>query len=249
MGLPIHTEGYHWPPPHLSVSSVQAFERCSVAFERSYKHQQGEVPTAPMLFGRVIADTLQAMHDENDGRDYKLVFLTKYSEAVHFLADQRVSMFIPPDLGLDLLSLYEENRYYGEPERGFRLYLPDKRRVPIPIKGYIDLATDREVIEFKTSRATWDQARVEASHQAHVYAWAYEQIYGRAPVCVRFVVLSTREAEIRELVMVPTQEGLTRFVDSAERAWKAIVYDQFPVGCKKCVICREAKRHGQESRI
>lgn len=236
-----------WPPPHLSVSSVQAFERCPAAFERAYKYKQEESPTAPMLFGRVIAETLQVLHDPNDGRDYKLVFLTKYSEAVHFLADQRVSMFIPPDLGLDLLSLYEENRYYGRPEQGFKLYLPDKRRVPIPIKGYIDLATDREVVEFKTSRATWDQTRVEASHQAHVYAWAYEQIYGRPPVCVRFVIFSTREAEIKELVMVPTQEGLARFVDCAEHAWRSIVYDQFPIGCKKCIACKEAKVNGKES--
>jgi hypothetical protein len=229
-----------WPPPHLSVSSVQAFERCPVAFERSYKLRQQEEPTAPMLFGRVIAECLEILHAD-DGRDYKLAFVEKYSEAVRQLATQRASMFIPPDLGLDLLSLYEQNRYFGTPERGFRLYLPDKRRIPIPIKGYIDLATDDEVIEFKTSRATWDQERVEASHQAHVYAWAYEQIYGTSPNCVRFVIFSTREADIKELVMAPTQDGLEQFTRSAESAWKAIVNDEFPIGCKKCIACREAK--------
>lgn len=228
---------------HLSVSSVTAYTRCPAGYHMERLRKSEGTPNAPLLFGKIFAKSLEALHK---GDDPYVTFCEMYARADSLLSDQGKSMFIPPDHGVDLLRLYETQRYYGDPERYFAVTLPDPR-VLVPIVGYMDLATPVEVVEFKTSRAVWNQERVNAHPQGQVYGYAYEQEYGRKPVCVRYVVLSTKELRIDEYLATPTAEGLEAFTEDAVLAYEGITNDYFPTRCGVCEACKlERKRNGKK---
>jgi hypothetical protein len=138
------------------------------------------------------------------------------------------------------LRLYESQRYYGWAEKYFSARLPDDR-IGVPIVGYMDLATLSEVVEFKTSRALWNQERVDAHPQGQVYGWAYEQVYGWKPKHVKFVVCSTKELKIDEYVTYPTQAGLEEFTEQALITYEGIMNDYFPALCGKCEACKAVR--------
>ena len=52
----------------------------------------------------------------------------------------------------------------------------------------MDLSTPGGVIEMKTSRANWTQARADNEYQAACYDWAYEVLEGRKPGEVRLAL-------------------------------------------------------------
>lgn len=222
-------------PKHLSVSSVSLYTKCPAAWERNYVLRSGDLPTAPMLFGRAMAKTLEVMH--NGGDPYQ-TFCEEYAKSVSVMAKLGSSLYIAADLGFELVRKYHGVMTPGEPEKMFKLPLPPELGIPLPVKGFMDLATPTEILEFKTSRGGWSQERADASRQAHVYAWAYEQLYGYRPQHVRFIVMSTRELKIDEYIVQPTDEGFADFCAEAMLMWDGYTRGQYERRCGKCDACK-----------
>lgn len=227
-----------WLPKRLSVSAVDLYSKCPAAYERRYVHGVMDPPSGAMAFGRAMAKALEAEHRGEDGdvawvRAYQAEVLpgSGAPSATH---------------GLRLLAAYRQRGIgQGTPEQRFEFHLPDRDAVPVPILGYMDLMTDTEIYEFKTSRARWDQGRCDASDQATVYAWAYNRLTGRKPQGVRFLILDTRDGSaqpLTEFVTYPASGQVRLFELKAAAVWRAVMAGQFPPTCKRpdCVACLEA---------
>jgi hypothetical protein len=214
-------------PKYLSVSSVQLYARCPAQWYRRYVEKVADVKTPPMAFGSAFALALEAHHRGQDG---DTVFAREHAEQ---------GMPMPgAEHGLRLLGLYRERfNFTGTPEQKFSLYLPDRRHVPVPILGFMDLETDEEVIEFKTARRPWTQARADAEFQSAVYGWAFRQRRRRPVSCVRYLVFSTRTVDVQEIVTVPTVSDLRLFELAAGVMWRGINMGIFE-GCGRCPVCR-----------
>lgn len=214
-------------PRHLSVSAVQAYARCPLAWKRRYIDGLEEPPSAPMSFGKAFALALEA-HPR--GQDADVAFVKAHAETgnAHPGAQH----------GLRLLDLYRE-RYDldGEPEQRFSLHLPDRERVPVPILGFMDLEREDEVVEFKTSRNQWTQARADAEYQSAVYGWAFRERHKRRPHRVRYLVFSTRSVDVQEIETHPDGNDLRLFELAASVAWRGIVGGSFE-GCGRCSVCK-----------
>jgi hypothetical protein len=226
-----------WLPKRLSVSAVECYARCPAAYERRYVHGVVDPPSPAMAFGRCMATALEALHRGQDG---DVAWLRAYA-----LAQAAGEMRGAPSIqhGLALLGAYQAHGVVqGEPEWRWELYLPDRDAVPVPLVGFLDVATPTEVVEFKTSAAVWDQARVDGSAQAAVYHWAYTRLKGRKPRQVRFIILHTRRVELRELVTYPTGDGLRLFQFQAAAVWRGVRAGQFAPKCLRwdCLACIEA---------
>jgi RecB family exonuclease len=218
------------PPGHLSVSSVLTYARCPLAWRRRYVERQAEPSSPAMSFGKAFALALEAYHR---GGDAETVFARAHAEAGNAAPGA--------EHGLRLLDLYRSRfDLAGEPERRFSLYLPARDRVPVPIVGFIDLECESEVVEFKTSRNRWTQARADEAYQAAVYAWAFQQRHGRRPDHVRYLVFSTRAVEVQEIVTHPGGDDLRLFELAAIAAWRGIVSRQF-AGCGRCDVCKQSR--------
>lgn len=223
-----------WTPRHLSVSSVELYARCPAAWRRRYVHGVLDPPTAPLLFGRVFHQALEALHK---GEDAEVAFLRAYCADVQPLGLRGVP---PLQHGLALLEAYRQRGVeVGEPEVKFQLPFPDASAGLPPLLGYIDLMAETSLWEFKTSSASWDQGRVDTSAQSAVYHWAFTRLRGRRPEAVRFLVFSTRTVSLQEFVTYPSGEEMRLFEVRAAAVWRGILAGQFPPQCKECEACRE----------
>lgn len=221
-------------PAHLSVSAVDCYATCPANYRRRYVQRMSDPPTAAMAFGHAMAVALEALHRGQDGEQ---AWLTAYGREVQLLIRQGQHTASLRH-GLELLALYQARGVgQGTPEWRFQEYLPDRERVPVPLLGYLDLATDTEVWEFKCSKGGWDQDRVDHSLQAHVYRWAFLRARGRAPECVRFLVFSTVRVQLDEYVTYPSGGDLALFEQQAAVVWKGIVRGEFPPRCGRCTAC------------
>lgn len=214
-------------PRHLSVSAVQSYARCPACWHRRYVERTPEPATPPMAFGKAFAEALEAHHRGGD------------AEAVFARAHAVTGVAHPgAEHGLRLLDLYRE-RYslVGTPERKFELYLPDRVQVPVPILGFLDLETDREVVEFKTSRNPWSEARAASEYQAAVYAWAFQRANQRRPDGVRYLIFSTRSPDVQEILVHPSGSDVRLFELAAIATWRGIVGGKFEPD-RACRTCR-----------
>lgn len=227
-----------WRPKHLSVSAVQLFERCPAAYYRRYILGYEDAPSAPMLFGRAIAKSLEVAHV---GGDPLVTFCEEYAKACNVISKFDTYMYIRPEIGFHMLALYLDRIHEGVPEKKFSVYLPNREEVPVPILGYMDLMTPTEILEFKTSAGGWSQERADESHQNHVYGYAFHELNGHDPDCVRFIVLGTRIMGLDEYITHPTTEGLVKFANSAAACWRALEDWDFPFLCGKCTACKIEK--------
>lgn len=221
-----------WLPRHLSHSAIELYARCPAAYRRRYIERQPDPPTPAMLFGRVFHETLEAVHQGEDGD----VSWVKAYTAAGLPGTGAPSL----QHGLALLAAYQAHGIgAGASEQRFEFYLPDRDSVPVPINGVIDLATDTDVWEFKTSAAKWDQGKVDGSPQAALYRWAYIQLYGRKPACVRFLVFHTRRVSLEEFCAYPAGPELRLFELAAAATYRGIRDGVFPARCKApwCLAC------------
>jgi hypothetical protein len=230
---------HDWRPKYLSVTAVDSYLRCPAAYRRRYIDGIKDAPTGPMAFGRVFAKALEAIHRGLDG---DLVFVQEYAAALRELQAAGTSMTTPARHDLAILDRYRlRGVLEGTPEARFELFLPDRRAVPVPILGFMDLLAEKDLAEFKTSATRWTQARVDASMQGHLYGLAFHRLRGRRPDCVRFLILSTRYVGLQELEMQPTTDGVRLFEAQAAAVWRGIVAGDFSPRCGRCQACRELR--------
>lgn len=222
-----------WTPRTLSHSSVELFARCPAAWKRRYIDRVPEPPSRPMLFGRAMAMALEALHR---GQDAELVWLKAYAtEVAPFGGGAGVYSV---QTGLALLDAYQTYGVgSGIPEWGWKLHLPDRERVPVPIVGYADLVTEEDIWEFKCSAALWDQGRADTSLQATLYWWAFWQLRQQKPRQVRFIILNPRTRQLKELITYPCDRSIERFQDEAAVVWRGIRRGEYPPRCGRCAAC------------
>lgn len=216
-------------PRHLSVSAIQAYAKCPLAWKRRYIDGIKDDPTPPMSFGLAFSRALEAHHRGQDAD-------TAFARA-HALTG---NAYPGAEHGLRLLDLYRKQfNLDGEPEQKFSLYLPDQQQVPVPILGFMDLEREDEVVEFKTSKNVWTQPRADAEYQSAVYGWAFQRRHRRRPTSVRYLIFSTRTVDVQEIHTHPTGTDLRLFELAAIVTWKGIKNGAFE-GCGKCSVCRPA---------
>jgi hypothetical protein len=217
-------------PDHLSVSAVQLYRRCPAQWRRRYLDGIENPPSPAMSFGKAFALALEAHHLGADG------------DVMFARAHAASGIAVPgAEYGLRLLELYRQRfNLDGQPEQPFSLYLPARHRLPVPIQGVMDLERTDEVVEFKTSRNRWSQARADAEYQSAVYGWAFEQRHGRPPGHVRYLVFSTRTIGVQEIMTRPSASDFQQFELAASVVWRGIVGGAFD-GCGRCELCRASE--------
>lgn len=224
-----------WLPRSLSVSSVACYTECPALYARRYRDGVVDPPSGPLAFGRAMALALEAEHSGTDG---DVAWVRAYTAEV-LNGDVRGAASLQH--GLALLAAYRASGVgIGTPEKRFRVYLPDRDAVPLPVSGVIDLATAEGVVEFKTSKALWDQGRCDTSPQAALYRYGYQQVFGRKPQSVEFIVMHTQRVEVTRFTTYPAGPELYLFELQAAAVYRGIRDGRFEPRCQKCPACAEA---------
>ena len=222
-------------PKHLSVSSIQSYERCPYQWKQKYvNHRRIDMP-APVVFGGIFARTMEALHL---GRDAEVYLVKAFAEESERFRNKGLTLAPDVEYAMQLLHIYQKlPPYQGKPEQSFTLRLPPEFRVPVPLVGYLDLMTAGGVIEMKTSRARWTQQRADTEYQAALYAHAFRMMHDREPSEVRYLVFNTNWPDLLELVTHPGRAELERFGKAAGEMWKHVMAQDFERRCGDCEFC------------
>lgn len=224
-------------PRHLSVSSIQSYERCPHGWAQKYlKKRRVPFVAPPPVFGGAFAKAMEQLHL---GRDAEVFFVKLHASESERLRKYGETLAPDAEYGLSLIRLYRElPPFVGQPERSFTLPLPERFRCPLPINGFMDLMTKGGVIEMKTSRVKWTQARADDEYQAACYAWAFEQLERRKPSEVRYLVFNTMWPSLTQIVTNPTDEKFERFGRAAGEMYRHIKERDFERHCGRCEYCK-----------
>jgi hypothetical protein len=221
-----------WLPRTLSVSAVQCYTDCPALYRRRYVEGIKDPSSGALAFGRVMALALEAEHRGEDG---DVAWCRAYDREI-----VQPSVTDAPSIqhGLALLAAYRAGGVcVGQPEYRFRVYLPDRDAVPLPLVGVMDLAGADDVVEFKTGRTKWDQGRCDDSPQAALYRYAFLRVFGRKPRWVQFVVMHTQRVEVTRFLAYPAGPELRLFELQAAAVYRGIRDGAYPPRCKRCPAC------------
>lgn len=219
------------PVDYLSVSSLNLFTRCPMAWKRRYVDKQSEAPSGKMLTGGAAGAAL-AQH-------YGLVIETGEGLSTSDLLDEYAAEWDQrsereevlwgsdapgqlKDTGMAALALYHrEIAPTIDPvsvEREFSLTWPD---APFALTGFLDLETgDDEVGDYKSTGQRWSAEKAAAELQPTVYL-AARRAEGN-PATFRYHTMVRTKKPSAELVAAPRSERqldlLTHRVFSIARA-------------------------------
>lgn len=230
-------------PVPLSASKLKLYQRCPEAFKIRYVDRRPEGPPNKYLRrGNAVHDAIEAtlpglnrLDDaalieqllkswyREHGDAYRLDdemeadVLTSYANAAKFVADRD-----PEIRGIEL-PVYPPADFVDHPH-GFR--------------GYIDVATDSEVWDWKTGKS--EGKSLDENLQGAVYMAGYYSVFDEPPAAIRFVYLREGTVHTHE----PGDDLWAVLVEKAEAVMTALDNDHFPAkpGPSKCHFC-DYERH------
>lgn len=238
-----------WRPKHLSHSSIDKFVRCPYGYWQSYVKREPFAASRPMLIGSLFGKLIEDIHNgaiapTMEDLGVSTILQTHYMN----LRDDEREQLSGDDLHIisRLLDMYrsrEGGPYVGTPEYEFKVYLPDRKAVPYPIKGFMDLRSDTEsrIWEFKTGKwATspqwgYTQQRVDSMAQCAIY-WYADKVLNDRDSVVDVVALSYSDRGV-SMIEVSTHPNMTRVEEVQHEAAKlcaAIEAEEFICHCGKC---------------
>ena len=180
-------------PPHWSATRLKSLLLCPRQFRYAYVDLIPSVPTSPLVFGKVLHETLLFIHHRQmDGQELPpasetlLRFDALWQQALE--ADKpffRAGATTPEQhtkLGHEILRGYLHSVQGTKPplaaELTFEIAVGDDK-----LRGVIDRIDEQEdglvIVDFKSGARKLSQQEVERDLQLTVYAFAAQQLYGR----------------------------------------------------------------------
>ena len=218
-------------PTSLSPSRVEQFTSCPLAFRFASIEKLPEAPSIHTTRGSLVHRALELAYscpaDERTAEQFH-----------HALATARTQFAETPDFARLGLTDDEVDAFDSHCQRLVDTYLrmEDPRIVhpiglelrlsaavgPLELRGIIDRLELRDgelvVTDYKTGRApslNWEQRSLAG---VHFYSFLCEQVFGRRPVAIRLLYLSSGET----IEAVPSDQS-TRFITTRTTAvWKAV---------------------------
>lgn len=224
---------YDWT---LSASKIKKYDRCPAAFEIEYLrgHRNTLAQNRYIRRGNVVHDTIErAFEAISEFEQSTTASWLKYNAETHE----------------DWQTLVEEDRQHvlkcmETASRFLAKHDPEVRGVEVEIEfgvrgldrafgGYIDVATDADVWDWKTGKSKGKES--DEAIQGAVYMGGYAHEYGEPPEAVRFIYLA--ESTVRSIE--PDDDLWDPMIERAERLLDAVEEDYFPAdpGPSKCHFC------------
>lgn len=212
---------------HLSYSSINLFTRDPLGWKRGYVDGEWEPPSDSLKFGKAFHWAIHnklVFDDEGFVESWNEAFKNEFGEDDNQELHQK---------GVDMFSLEETQRVIdalnvakinGEvaQEVPVSLHIPN---IPLPLIGFIDLIEDTPdgllAVDFKTSRASWNEKRANEEMQATVYIAALNQM-GLVSLPARFkylIFVKTKTPKVQEFIVEKTIDDVMKCMSQIEEVW------------------------------
>lgn len=251
-----------FPNGHFSSSQLGLYLQCPYKYKLTYIDKL-EWPKVPMgaAFGDAMHKTIEMLNKflftdyEADVEEAIALWDGAWDLQLNYSEIEYKKEYGPDSLrrqGGTLIEMYFNQFSYWTPrliEEAFEVPIPGRRfSKPKTIRGRMDLVVDDTIVEFKTSSRTYAQSEVDNSLQHTMYAWAYQQLYGKLPTELKTVVLvRTKVPKICTLTTIRTERDCEELMEIVNQVIRAIRLKTFyknytsKYGCGSCTfrpICR-----------
>lgn len=225
---------------HLSYSSITMFLDCPEAWYRKYIAKESTFSTPNLVFGSAFHGTIE----DHIGGKGDLVSLWSqnwekhaHGENIQWGLDtpeqhfnEGIRMFGNQGIVDSIKSIKPAIDNDGPKiERKVELKVPG---VPIPVIGYIDcILANGMPADFKTSKASWSDAKASDSLQSLFYLAALNQSGDNSHnwAFTHFVFVKTKEPKFQRLEHHHKPSELFFLFEIISRVWKAIEKEDFMI--------------------
>lgn len=239
------------PNYDLSASRVKTHNSCPMKYKLKYedgrlstKYQQGYGALGSLVHESIENILTEYPNERHEGVlkqkfkvEYEELKEGEYAEEMATIIDDRQN-----NTGIECLEVaarfisdqefsIRENPFGVEAEAVFSV---DHHAIEgRTFLGYMDMATDSEIWDWKTGRIRDDTATEEVI-QGSVYMGAYHHLYGEMPEKVRFVYL--KEEKVR--TVEPTQENWQKMIKHTRALLNSQEKDRYPAKPgDQCYFC------------
>src|SRR5262245_16038875 len=164
--------------PHWSASRFMLFDTCPMLFKERYVDGVVGEPSEAMLFGSAVHRGLESHYQGGDGeRSFRAAWKVAVEHDLGGVAHRDLT-----GVGIELLDRIAALGLKGIPERGFSI--DTNLELGAPIIGALDLYDPEAnlVVDFKTTRGAWSQARAQREQwQPLLYTYAIWEETGEWP--------------------------------------------------------------------
>lgn len=163
--------------PKLSATKIQTYMTCPTWYKYRYIQGVSDRPNVYGLFGSAMHKAIEQWY--SDGKDPHITLQEKMSD-IHWdtqFIEQASRLTAQGHSMLDTLDLAEHIPV--DLEKYFNLPYPNAENAICTIQGYIDVATDKYIVDWKTGKEK--PTKLNDNIQFIIYYWAFEQLYGKAP--------------------------------------------------------------------
>lgn len=228
-------------PVPLSASKLKQFTRCPEAFRLGYieglRSEGGE--NRYIRRGNAVHDAIEdvlsdvGISDDADYLKHRLLeqFRSNAVRADYALSEEDTT-FVKDALRVAARFIAKQDGTVRSIE-GRAEFAVSGLQHPEGFTGYIDVATDSEVWDWKTGKS--EGKELDETLQGGVYMAGYHHAFGEPPEAIKFVYL--KEEEVRTLE--PSDEMWSEVVGTAKDLLRAVRHDEFPAipGDSKCYWC------------
>lgn len=225
---------------HLSYSSITTFLDCPENWRRKYLAKEPTKSSPALVFGSAFHSTVEQIVSVPD-TDILKSWTENWDKAIqketidwgedtpeqHF--NEGVRMLKSKSIADEITKIKPAHDEAGpKVERKVELSVPG---VPIPIIGYIDIIlSDGTPGDFKTSKASWADAKAEDSLQSLFYIAALNQM--GQEVNYRFahlIFVKTKEPKFQRIEHSHKPSELFFLFQTVHSVWQSIEAEVFPL--------------------
>ena len=220
----------------LSASKIKKHERCPKSFEIEYLrgHRNTLAENRYIRRGNVVHDTSEQAFDAiSEFEQATVASWLKYNVEQHDDWD----LLVEEDQQHVLSCMDTASRFLAEHDpvvRGVEVEVEyGVRGVDRAFGGFIDVATDAEVWDWKTGKSKDKEA--DEAVQGAVYMGGYAHEYGEPPEAIRFIYLA--ESKVRTIE--PDDDLWAPMIERAQALLTAVESGEFHAdpGPSKCHFC------------
>ena len=195
----------------LSASAVKTFKNCPRQFELQYTENRPRISPSSDYgdLGSAVHEAIERVLQEQNG--VNVLDAQNQLESLMFGEYRSIEPDIPDSMFEDGLQYLEVAARYiagrdvdtirGE-EQTFEVGMEDP--VDVSFRGIMDVATEREVWDWKTGKIREEAEMI----QGMIYALGYYHVFGEVPDRIRFVYLK----EEKERKFKPTDENYQKMM-------------------------------------
>jgi CRISPR/Cas system-associated exonuclease Cas4 (RecB family) len=218
---------------HISASAITTYQDCPLMFKYQYVDKMIGLPSKALEIGKLVHKGIELFNTKQDAlsilKREMITEMNKENIDMFRLVRRCVQSYIDHPVQLEKGELEGDNELMCK----FDFVNSKGDTLDIPLLGCIDRATNKRIIEYKTTSEDYTQIKVDTSIQGDIYSYFYYRTYQKLPDRITYWIVNKKDV-MKSIEYVPqilhtnrTVEQIDRTFDKAKEMLEKVKDNQF----------------------